>query len=468
MKNFNAIIHRGTGAVVAFFFACTGIAIGYSLFVGVVLTMAAALGAICFYSPVLGMLAALFAVPLDTLGKLTPSGSLTMAKVIVLFTLIAWFVRSLLSKDDKMMTLIFESPVMILSVFYLIFSFTSIVNAADKSLWFGLFTRRINRFILMVLIINLLGEKKVFKKAVFILFLANLLITASAGIFELTTGTPVLRLVGQKIDTRVIETGEIRIIGTASNPDFHAAFMILPTGLALALAYLAKKKRLKLFYLFALVIFLVNIYGTGSRGGLIGFLLVCLVFYLLTELRWKWLYGIGAISGILLTALVAAVVLPSTPFGRYTGETGTKTITYRLGWMKMSFDMIKDHPILGNGSGGFLPYYHRYEVSSVPKKPEMPENSFLQSWLENGIFSLLSYMGLYIFSAFNMVRIMLRTKDPYMKNMAIAFLSIIVGLGFFAMTANVLEIETYWMVFAFSVVFFNIHRREERRLSDAV
>jgi O-antigen ligase len=411
------------------------------------------------------MLIALFAIPLDALGKVTPSGAVTVAKVIVLFTLAAWFIRALLSKDEKMFSLVLKSPVMILTIFYLVFSFTSIVNAAVRGLWIGLLSRRINRFFLMVLIINLLSEKAVFRKAVYILFLANLLITASAGLFELSTGTPVLRLVGQEIDPRVIETGEMRIIGTASNPDFHAAFMILPTGIALALAYLAKKKSHKMFYIFAVLIFLVNIYGTGSRGGLIGFLLACLVFYLLAELRHKWVYGVGAVCGILLTALVSSVLLPSTPFSRYTGETGTKTITYRVGWMQMSFNMIKDHPILGNGTGGFLPYYNRYLVSSVPRRAELPENSFLQSWLENGIFSLLSYLGLYIFSAFNFFSIMRRTSDPYMKTIAIGFLSVIAGLGFFAMTANVLEIETYWMVFAFSVVFYNLHMQDERRLT---
>jgi len=464
LKNSNVtILRRGAGAVAAFFFACTGFVFGYSVFFGVAATMALAVGALCFYSPVLGMLIALFAVPLDALGKVSPSGAVTVAKVIVLFTLMAWFVKALLSKDEKMFSLVLESPIMILSIFYLVFSFTSVINAADKGIWLGLLSRRINRFLLMVLIINLLSEKKVFKKAVFILFLANLMITASAGLFELTTGTPVLRLVGQEIDPRVIETGEMRIIGTASNPDFHAAFMILPAGLALALAYLAKKKKHKAFYIFAVLIFLVNIYGTGSRGGLIGFLIVCLVFYLFAELRHKWVYGIGAICGILLTALISAVLLPSTPFSRYTGETGTKTITYRLGWMQMSFNMIKDHPILGNGTGGFLPYYNRYLVPTVPRRAEFPENSFLQSWLENGIFSLLSYLGIYFFSAFNFLRIMRRTTDPYMKSIAIGFLSVLAGLGFFAMTANVLEIETYWMVFAFSVVFYNLHLQEERR-----
>ncbi len=424
--------------------------------------LAMAVAVLCFLSPGLGLLIALYAIPLDTLGKLTPGGALTVAKLVILFTLIAWFVRSLLSKDDKIFTLVLESPVMILTIFYLIFSFTSIVNVSEKALWLGLLVRRINRFFLMVLIINLLTDKEMFKKAVFILFLANLLITASSGIFELLTGWPVLRLVGQHIDPRVIETGQIRVIGAASNPDFHAAFMILPTGIALAFAYFTKKRLHKILYLASVVIFLVNIYGTGSRGGLIGFLLVLLVFFILTELKRKWLYGAGAVGGIILTALVATIVLPSAPLGRYTGETGTKTLTYRLGWMKMSIEMIKDHPILGSGTGQFLSNYNRYLVPTVPRSREWPENSYLQAWLENGIFSLISYIGLYFFSVFNLIRIMRQTKDPYMKSVAIGFLSIISGLAFFAMTANVLEIETYWMVFAFSVVVFNLHKSDVR------
>ncbi|MFQ5427439.1 MAG: O-antigen ligase family protein [Thermodesulfobacteriota bacterium] len=446
-------------AALFFLFLFVGVVYGYSVTIGFALSIGVGMAALFYIRPSVGILFALFVIPLDALGKITPDGGLTLAKVVILLVLITYFFKAIVTKDSRLIGVVTQNPIIVLCILYLVFSFTSVVNATAKDLWFGQLLRRINLFLMMILIINMIQDKEIFKKAVYVLFIGGLLITAAAGIFELTTGVPVLSLVGMDAVPWVLETGEVRISGTSSNPDFHAAFMILPTGLALTLAYLSKTKLQRTFYVLAILIFLVNIFGTGSRGGLIGFLFTLGVFFLLSKIRWKWAIGFGAVFAMILTAATLSVVLPKTPFGRYTGETGTKTLEYRVGWLKMGIDMIADNPILGHGTGHFLEDYSRYRVAGVPRKPELPENSFMQSWIENGIFSFLIYLSLYLLSAKNFCYVFRSSEDIYMRSIGISFLAILAGLGFFAMTSNVLETEAYWIIFAFSVVILNVHKK---------
>jgi len=446
-------------ATLFFIFLCIGVVYGYSIIIGTALSIGVGMAALFYIRPSVGILFALFVIPLDALGKLTPDGGLTLAKVVILITLITYFFKAIVTKDSRLVGVVTKNPIIVLGILYLVFSFTSVVNATAKDIWFGQLFRRVNLVLLMILIINLIPDMETLKKAVSVLFFGGLLITAAAGIFELTTGVPVLSLVGLDVESRMLKTGEIRISGTASNPDFHAAFMILPTGLALTLAYLSKSKLLRIFYVLAIAIFLVNIYGTGSRGGLIGFLLTLGVFFLASKIRWKWAIGFGTIFAMILLAVTLSVLLPKTPFGRYTGETGTKTLEYRVGWLKMGINMIADDPLLGHGTGHFIEDYNRYRVAGVPRKPELPENSYMQAWIENGIFSVLIYVGLYLLSAKNLYYVFRSTEDTYMRSVAISFLAILIGLGFFAMTSNVLETEAYWIIFAFSVVILNVHKK---------
>lgn len=437
-----------------------GLIFGYSLPIGLVIFGAISLAAFIFYKTHLGIIIGLFAIPFDRLAKITPEGTLTVAKVFILLTLIAWFTKTILSKDDRLVTVLFYNFIGVLGVAFLLVSFISIVNALDKALWFGQQIRRTNIVILYMLLLGIIDNKEILKKALWVTLFASFFVSLT-GIYELITQTPILSLVGISTELDIIEGGNIRISGPAGDPDFHAVAMMFPSAIAMYMFYTSRSKFIRGFMIILLALFLTNIFGTGSRGGLIGLALTLGIFWYFAKIKWKLLktFLFASITGTIILAVIFA--FPSAPTSRYTGETGEKTFTYRLGWMDMGFRMIKDHPFIGVGTGNFLEYYNRYIVPTVPKDPDLPHNSFLQIWIENGIIAFFIYIALYLFAIKNLWTVVQGSKDRELQPMAIMLLGAIMGLGFFALTSNVLENENYWILFAYSVIVLMLYQKEK-------
>jgi O-antigen ligase len=137
---------------------------------------------------------------------------------------------------------------------------------------------------------------------------------------------------------------------------------------------------------------------------------------------------------------------------------------YRLGWTKMAFLMIQDHPLVGVGTGNFVAQYNRYsrKVPYVPRSPYWTHNSFLQTWAENGVFAFMAYAGLFVTAAGAMLKVIWTTWDPGLRRLAVLMLSAVCALFFFAGTSNVLENENYWIVFSLVTVISALAREQIR------
>ena len=107
------------------------------------------------------------------------------------------------------------------------------------------------------------------------------------------------------------------------------------------------------------LLMMVSILATGSRGGLGALLIGAGIFWLLTRMRHKYLLASVAVVAV-VTRTVALSLAGASSTERYTGESGGKSLVYRLGWTKMAFVMIGDHPFVGVGTGNFVTEYNRY------------------------------------------------------------------------------------------------------------
>jgi O-antigen ligase len=159
--------------------------------------------------------------------------------------------------------------------------------------------------------------------------------------------------------------------------------------------------------------------------------------------------------------LAVEVISPDIPTERYAGG-GTQSINYRVGWMQMAFAMIKEHPVIGIGTGNVPGEYNRYikESTVVPRQRHWTHNSFLQMWAENGIFGFLVYVSIYVLSAGMMWRVIRKTSDPGTRSLSVLLLAVLTSYFFFAGTSNVIENENYWIVFAMCYSVHNFFANE--------
>jgi len=435
-----------------------GIVSGAAPLTGVVLVLLVSFAMLVAYNINVGILLALVAIPMDRMAKLTPDGTLTVAKVVILITLATWLVKALLYKDDKLVSVPLQSLIGILGILLLVFTLTSIVNAQGKAVVIGQLFRRTNLLFLYLMLVALIRDRDLFIKALWFL-LAALIVVSFMGLYELVTEVPILRYAG--IEANIADTAAegFRIIGPTGDPDFHTVAMNMGAGLSLMYLYAYRSIWLRVLLVFFFLLFVANILGSGSRGGLVALISIIMTYWFFIKLRHKWLLAIGGLA-LMSLIFMALLTYQSGGVGRYTGKTGGKTIGWRVGWSEMGMAMYKDHPILGIGTGNFMVQYHRHSVPVVPKEPKLVHNSFVQVLTENGIFGFAAYLGLYLVSLWNCWRIMRSSDDRWLHAISVSFFAITIGLGLFALTSNVMENEDYWILFAFSVIALYVFRKE--------
>ncbi len=419
------------------------------------------------YSMEAGLLLVFFTIPFDRLGKIGPESSITFAKIFIGLLIIAWVTNTLLSKDPKPLMRLKDSPLFILGLLFLFFSFFSVINAHNTDIFVKQLVRRLSNVTLFFLIINVITRKELLYKALAVLIFSYVLVGLT-GLYELSSGESILKAVWGDDDTALeytLESDTFRVSGPGGDPDFHAVSVIFPTLIAGTFLFMtASRFRRSLIVLF-IILMLVNILGTGSRGGLLSLLIGGGLMWFFTEMRWKYTTAVIAAVVLALFILGFAVLNPNVPTERYIGQSGGKSLLYRIGFTKMAFSMIKDHPIAGIGTGNFPSEYNRYMNGNpiVPRDhPYWTHNSFLQAWAENGIFGFIVYVMLYLFSAKLMFDVIMSTKDHFTRSLAVLLLSVVASYFFFAGTSNVLENENYWLVFALVTVVNLIHKKEHQ------
>ena len=203
-----------------------------------------------------------------------------------------------------------------------------------------------------------------------------------------------------------------------------------------------------------LLLLLVNLVGTASRGGALGLGVVLLVFWIGLGARYKRLLA-SSLVVTLVAILLVAVLLPQVPLHRYTqiSPETDPTTQIRLGLYSVGLGMIADYPVLGVGAGNSLRNYHRYATAGTFRFISfMPHNTYLQIAAENGLFGLAIYLGLLAVVAHNFLLALRRMPDRDDRTPVLATMGVFLAFAVFATTSNVLENETYWAFLGFSIV----------------
>ncbi len=420
------------------------------------------------YSLEIGIIPVFFLLPFDRLGKIAPESSITFAKIFIGLLIISWFVNVLITKDRTPLSRLKDNPLFIITLLFLVFSLFSIINAHDYDVFLKQIVRRISNIILLFLIINIVNRKELLLKILGGILLAYIFVGLT-GLYEMSSGQSILETVWGERETALEYTlpagGGFRIAGPGGDPGFLALSVIFPALIAFTFLYMRKSKFTRtLLILFIMLMFLIML-ATGSRGGLLSLLIGISVLWFFTKMKWKYTIAILGVLILPIFILIISLANPSSPTERYTGSAGSKSVIYRIGFSRMAFSMIKDHPIVGVGTGNFTSEYYRYLRKNpiVPRDaPYHAHNGFLQMWAENGIFGFLVYIALFFVSAGMMVTVIKNTNDQVIRSLAVLFLSCVSSHFFFAGTSNVLENENYWIVFAFTIIVYNLYNEQQR------
>ena len=176
-----------------------------------------------------------------------------------------------------------------------------------------------------------------------------------------------------------------RIYAFFIDPNLLAAHLILLAPLAIVVFsrwsrhFQPVNVSRPVFIIGGILLYVITIFWTGSRGGAIGLCIGIAVFIwcqpFIQKFRWRWLLPIAAAVGIIAIVAVAA---------RNKEREGAKSASARMNYYKVCVQMFKYRPLTGQGLGEFFPNYMRLKPLTAEETRD-PHNFLLGMMAQCGI-----------------------------------------------------------------------------------
>jgi len=199
-----------------------------------------------------------------------------------------------------------------------------------------------------------------------------------------------------------------RIDATLGNASYLAIYVVFHIFLAMALFYRAKDFK-KWVYLFVIILESFVLYRTATRGAILGIIGGLLISWLMIAIaspnkksKLKHIYLLIGVAVVVIGFMfikTTSFVKNSPVLNRFATISLTENTTEsRLTIWKMSWDGFKEKPLLGWGQENFnLVFNKYYEPILYKQEPwfDRAHNVFFDRLTTNGLFGLLSYVGLF-------------------------------------------------------------------------
>lgn len=155
---------------------------------------------------------------------------------------------------------------------------------------------------------------------------------------------------------------------------------------------------------------LFNLFMSGGRGGQVGFLVLFLVLimYLYRDKLLKGLVIFAIGSTIIFSIAYSYIPLFQERADKAVHEVitfnqgqQTTSVGIRLGLYKNYFEIFKENPIFGVGTGDYLDEYEKVNARSNFKTPIFhPHNMYLLFAVQFGVIGLLLFLSLFIYQLY--------------------------------------------------------------------
>jgi O-antigen ligase len=260
-------------------------------------------------------------------------------------------------------------------------------------------------------------------------------------------------------DAAVVEG---RLQGVAGDPNFMAAFIVPALVVAAALRASAGARARPLLVA-AVIVLVVGLAATQSRGGLLAALVALVAALLVMRGRRGAVLGAGAVAllvlGIWLSANPAAIErLQSAEQDRGNGREDLWLVAWR---------MSGDHPITGVGLDGFTVHSGEYVrrpgsmsyVDLVVDRPHVAHNTYLEMLAESGVVGLgltLALAAIAMSSALSAARRFERAGDRGLAVLARGVVAADAGLLTAAFFISAQATATVWVLLALGPMLLGV------------
>ena len=194
------------------------------------------------------------------------------------------------------------------------------------------------------------------------------------------------------ISTAVEESfiGSGRMGGTLGSPNTAAGYLVMLTLFTSSFLFTRLRAFYKLVAACAFGVGSVALLITGSRGGWASFVISLLVLWFLAW-RGGWLSLQSSFAVVIVTVLLSAVFHEAILNRLVSDDHGAAYS--RVPLMRLAFEMIKEHPILGVGPNNFAAVMDSYMTADIRKAwMYTVHNKYLLIWSETGFFGMAAFL----------------------------------------------------------------------------
>ncbi|MBU0952267.1 MAG: O-antigen ligase family protein, partial [Elusimicrobia bacterium] len=193
------------------------------------------------------------------------------------------------------------------------------------------------------------------------------------------------------------------------NPNFFAGYIIILIPIALTFFFKSMGFK-KYLWLILFVIFTIDLIFNKTRGAWIASAVSLVYLLSVLFIKNKKLILTASIIVVLLSALLGLY-----EFTKYRGinlYSQSPSVAERLFKWQAAIEMIKEHPFIGTGAGNLKVNFALYQAKVKEKtnfrlrgtSESNVHNEFLQIFAETGILGLLSFLLIFIFYFFTLLK----------------------------------------------------------------
>lgn len=270
-------------------------------------------------------------------------------------------------------------------------------------------------FIALV-IIMLLQTPQVYRRAIWVLILSGIFL-CTLSVFQYVTGTYDNSYGGFSLSLSHQIIGNydnFRATGPIGDPNFYAQIVIVIVPLALERFLHEKGIAMRLLALWGLLVSVMTVIITYSRGGLISMVISIAVLF------WFYPPKRAHVPFIVLSVVAFFLVLPPSyldrlfTLGGFFGAPSSSRVEElslqgRLSENLTALEMVKQNPLFGVGLNSYaylFPYYSKGLGLALVATEREAHNLYLETLAETGIVGL----ALFLFLLFYCYRVMLKSR----------------------------------------------------------
>jgi O-antigen ligase/tetratricopeptide (TPR) repeat protein len=206
-----------------------------------------------------------------------------------------------------------------------------------------------------------------------------------------------------------------RVFSTYGNPNFFGDFLVIV--FPIVLTQFLKTRRWSLLLLMGML--LIDLVATETKGAMLGFALVCVLFGAIALAYFK---EFSRPYRNMIVALAASGALGLIGVTAKNLETHVVSVNFRLFTWEATWEMIRTHPFIGSGVGSFPPLYPAFRRPPIfhiegkhNTETDHSEDEYLEEFMDNGILGF----GIFLWLIFSTLLIGFRSLGQLTTSLAL-------------------------------------------------